>query len=706
MHESGYRKKLFKQLMDGFCYLILFCMALKPDLLFAQEVPPQQAAQVEQKTEERIENLAQTVDEETDFTEIAEALRYFAEHPINLNKTSREELRQLGLLTDMQIENLFIHMEKYGQLLALEELQAVEGFDLNTIYSILPYISLKSEWIAEKGWLQKALRNGKHSLILRSQRILETQKGFLPLPEGSTSRSYYLGDPWRHYVRYRFTYQRKISFGITAEKDQGEEFFKGSQKSFDFYSAHLAVRDVGLIRTLIIGDYQLAYGQALTAWTGLAFGKTPEAISIKKNPYGILPYTSVNEFFFKRGAAVSLGKGAFSLDVFYSAKKSDGTLSETLNSEETFTSFFESGYHRSPNELEKKNSIREKFYGSHLQFNKKRLGIGATVVRTEFDKTLKPASSLYNQFYFRGNKLTAAGVDYNYLWRNISLFGEVSRSDNGAIAYLNGAMFALDPKVSFSVLNRNFPRNYHSLYANPLRESSNAINEKGTYFGMMIKPERRFTLTAYYDAFSFPWLRYTVHSPTAGFEYLIQGMFTPNKKLNMYVRYRMQSKPENASGDVTPIDIPVDVNQRNYRYDLVAKVSRSVTLHSRLEFVRFQKTDTDPENGLVLLQDINFKPLSASVSFSFRYALFDTKSYNSRIYAFENDILYSYSIPSYYYKGQRYYLTLRYKLKKGIDFWVRYAASVYTNRNIVGSGMDEIEGNIKSEIKLQARFEF
>jgi hypothetical protein len=125
-----------------------------------------------------------------------------------------------------------------------------------------------------------------------------------------------------------------------------------------------------------------------------------------------------------------------------------------------------------------------------------------------------------------------------------------------------------------------------------------------------------------------------------------------------------------------------------------------------VEFVRFQKTDTDPENGLVLLQDINFKPLSASVSFSFRYALFDTKSYNSRIYAYENDVLYSYSIPSYYYKGQRYYLTLRYKLKKGIDFWVRYAASVYSNRNIVGSGMDEIEGNMKSEIKLQARFEF
>lgn len=690
----------------GNFYAYLFCLLLNTSFLFAQEVPPQQATQVEQKVEERIENLAQTVDEETDFTEITEALRYFAEHPVNLNKTTREELRQLGLLSDVQIENLFTHIEKYGQLLALEELQAVDGFDLNTIYSILPYVSLKSEWMAEKGWFRKAFRNGKHTLILRTQRVLETQKGFLPVPEGSTSQSYYLGDPWKYYARYRFIYQRKISFGITAEKDQGEEFFKGSQQSFDFYSAHLTVRDLGFIRSLNIGDYQLAYGQGLVAWTGLAFGKTPEAISIKKNPYGILPYTSVNEFFFKRGAAVSFGKGPFTLDVFYSSKNFDGSLSDTINNEETFTSFFESGYHRSPNELDKKNSIKEKFYGSHLQFNKKRLGLGVTVVKSEFSKVLNPSSSLYNQFYFRGNELTVAGVDYNYLWRNVSLFGEATRSDNGTIAYLNGAMFALDPKVSFSVLNRNYPRNYHSLASNPLRESSNAINEKGTYFGIMIKPGRRFTLTAYYDVFSFPWLRYTVHSPTEGFEYMVQGMYTPNKKLNMYVRYRMQSKPENASGDVTPIDVPVDINQRNYRYDIVSKVSQAFTLHSRVEWVRYHKTDSDPENGFVILQDVTYKPLSAPVSFSLRYALFDTKSYNSRIYAYENDVLYAYSIPSYYYKGQRYYVTLRYKVKKGIDLWVRYAASVYTNRNIIGSGQDEIEGNMKSEIKLQARFEF
>ncbi|MEZ4759397.1 MAG: hypothetical protein R2810_06365 [Flavobacteriales bacterium] len=50
----------------------------------------------------------------------------------------------------------------------------------------------------------------------------------------------YLGPSYKLYTRYRFRYRQNISFGITAEKDEGEEFFTGAQPDgFDFYSAHL-----------------------------------------------------------------------------------------------------------------------------------------------------------------------------------------------------------------------------------------------------------------------------------------------------------------------------------------------------------------------------------------------------------------------------------------------------------------------------------
>ncbi|MBK8413789.1 MAG: hypothetical protein IPL22_04265 [Bacteroidetes bacterium] len=68
---------------------------------------------------------------------------------------------------------------------------------------------------------------------------------------------------------------KKISWGFTADKDAGEQFFKGNQKrrGFDFYTAHFAIRNVGPFALIAIGDYQVGYGQGLTLSSGLSGGK-------------------------------------------------------------------------------------------------------------------------------------------------------------------------------------------------------------------------------------------------------------------------------------------------------------------------------------------------------------------------------------------------------------------------------------------------
>ena len=91
---------------------------------------------------------------------------------------------------------------------------------------------------------------------------------------------------------------------------------------------------------------------------------------------------------------------------------------------------------------------------------------------------------------------------------------------------------------------------------------------------------------------------------------------------------------------------------------------------------------------------------------SFRYGVFDTDSYNSRIYAYENDVLYYYSFPVYYSKATRTYIILKYTITKGIDIWLRYAQTYYTDKKTVSSGLNEIEGNKKSEVRAQVRFKF
>ena len=53
----------------------------------------------------------------------------------------------------------------------------------------------------------------------------------------------YYGAPYRVMIKYRYHYQQFIRFGLTMEKDAGENFFRGSNPyGFDFYSGYLEVK--------------------------------------------------------------------------------------------------------------------------------------------------------------------------------------------------------------------------------------------------------------------------------------------------------------------------------------------------------------------------------------------------------------------------------------------------------------------------------
>ena len=85
---------------------------------------------------------------------------------------------------------------------------------------------------------------------------------------------------------------------------------------------------------------------------------------------------------------------------------------------------------------------------------------------------------------------------------------------------------------------------------------------------------------------------------------------------------------------------------------------------------------------------------------------FETDSYNSRMYAYEDDILYSFSIPVFYGKGYRYYFNIKYDINKKLSFWMRWSQTIYKDQNTIGTGLDQINGNTKSTLELQGIYTF
>ncbi|MEX1189367.1 MAG: helix-hairpin-helix domain-containing protein [Bacteroidia bacterium] len=691
-------------------FLITVLIYLSSWNLFSQVVDDPSNQNV---IEKKIENLAENTSEDVDYTNILENLTFYQEHPLELNTARADELELLLLLDDFQIANLIKHREKYGKLLSVYELQAVDGFDLNTISMLLPYVKVSRDLNRLNISIKDVFKYASNELFLRVTENIEEQKGFSPISAEdlqNNPNSRFLGSPQRVFTRYRFRYGTHVSAGITAEKDAGEEFFRGTQKQgFDFMTAHFALRNIGKLKSVNIGDYQAQFGQGLTFWSGFAFGKTADAMNIKRTGQGLRPYTSVNENLFLRGIGTTWILGSFEVTAFGSDKKvnSNGAAFDTLSQDlQSFSSFNLSGFHRTLTEIQDKANLREQIYGGHVAFKKRTLELGVTGVNYNYSANLQRSNQPYNEFEFQGRKNTNLGFDYNYIYRNFNLFGEVSRSSNGSFATTHGMIASLDPNFSLSVLYRNFSRSYHGIYTAAIGEASRNINEKGIYLGFKAQPMKYVTVSAYIDRWNFPWMRYLVDAPAGGYDGLIQVNYTPSKTVDMYFRYRDRSRARNATGIDPVIDFPIGQLQQNYRFDISYKISPSFRLRNRIEIVNFNQPNLDPQRGFMILQDIVYKPLSKPISFSFRYALFDTDGFNARIYAYENDVLYSFSIPAYSDKGSRTYLTVKYDLTRKIDVWFRYAQFFYANRSSTGSGLTAVEGPTRSDYRVQVRFSF
>ena len=692
------------------------CILIQSEIAFSQKNETEDA-DVQQN--QNLEILSEQLEvEDADYTNLVETYAYYAKHPINLNTTSREDLAELQILNEIQIGNLLSHIEKNGRLFTIYELQGIEGFDLLTIKKILPYVRVSDEFTSSHFTIKEVLTKGKHDIISRYQRILEKQAGFENVSDSirkAKPNSFYVGSPERIFTRYRFTYGNNVSIGFIGEKDAGESFKRidslNKKAGFDFYTAHLFLRNIKFVKALAIGDYQASFGQGLVLWKGFAFGKSSIIANVKRNAQGLRAYNSVDENRFMRGAASTLKFGKIETSVFFSRKAIDAnpskdTLIEGALDVEEISSLIATGQHTTPNEIKNKDIITENIFGANINYRGKRASLGTTYQEFRLSADLVKNPQPYNQFDFSGKINRNMGLDFSYVFRNFNFFGEAAMSQNGGKAIILGNIMALDPRANFTVLFRNFSKDYQNLQANAVSENTLPQNEQGLYFGFESKLSSSINFSAYYDQFKFPWMKFQVSGPSIGHDIFTQLNWTPNKKTDMYFRYRKRTKQINGNSEDL-FDNLLNVSQENFRYNVSFQVIPYLKLRSRVEYVIYKRQDRAPENGLVIFQDISYKKIGSPLELSFRYALFETDSYFSRVYAYENDVLYSFSIPALYDKGSRVYLMANYSVNRNIELWIRIAQTFYTNKNIQNEGsITEINAPSKTELKLQVRFKF
>lgn len=641
----------------------------------------------------QIEDFMQEDDEaesENDYD--IQQLRYFIKHPIDINGA---DLGQLKLLDPLLIGNLSSYKSLMGDIINIHELQAVPGFTIEIIKSILPFITIKKDHLSLSNMRDRFLK-GDHSILIRPTYIPESKVGY-----NSSSGQQFTGSPISILMRYKYHYRDLLQFGFIADKDAGEKIFVNGILP-DFVSFHLFARHIGVIKSIAAGDYSVNLGQGLIHWQSQAFRKSSSVINIKRQSEVLRPYHSAGEYNFLRGLASTFTWRKSECTVFISSKK----ITANIDGGE-ITSVSTAGLHRTETELKDRNratlisggiSFRQKINSGH---------VGVNSVRHVYSLPILKKNEPYNLYSIKGKSWTNISADFSYTFRNIHLFGELATDKKLSIAYINGIMSSLSQSLDLALLHRRISKAYQSVFGNSFTENMMPVNENGFYAGISLKPYPKWKIDLYADLFSFPWLKYRLNAPAKGLGYLIQIYYKPNRQTEIYSRFRYRLKPLNIDSE-DDFSIPGIQSIQNWRTQFSFQVTKTIMLRNRAEVCIFSHQYLDyPQTGYLFYTDVVIKPLNSTFSGNVRFQAFEVEDYDTRIYVYENDLEFVSSTPSFYNNGVRCYLNIKAKMNlkflsnSQLNVNFKAASTVYSNVFYIGNGPDLITGNRVSSVKLQ-----
>ena len=87
-------------------------------------------------------------------------------------------------------------------------------------------------------------------------------------------------------------------------------------------------------------------------------------------------------------------------------------------------------------------------------------------------------------------------------------------------------------------------------------------------------------------------------------------------------------------------------------------------------------------------------------------AFYKSDGYNSRVYSYENDLLYYFAIPEFHGTGVRSYLNLKWQTGKSVSIYLKGGYTLREGATSLGSGNDASAGNHRVELRGQVFLKF
>ena len=602
-------------------------------------------------------------------------------HPMNLNSVTREQLEQLPFLTAQQVEDIMAYLYQYGPMKSEAELMMIRSLDRERRRLLTYFI-----YIGESADSRQQLFKYGHHELMAAVRI--------PFYERKGDNNGYLGYPYRHWLRYQLTYGDRVKVGLVGSQDAGEPFFAHRNTTgYDYYSLYLQLRNIGWLESLVLGRYKVSLGMGLTINSSFSLGKVAMLQNLGRAANTLRAHSSRSEADYLQGAAATfrLSK-ALSLTAFASYRGQDATL----NKDGTAATIVTSGYHRTEMEMEKKHNLKNTTVGGSLRYQRYGLHVGLNTVYTHLDRRLTPnTSTLYRRHYAQGNDFTNVSIDYGYVHHRFAVQGETAVNAHGALATINSVSLQLRDGLSLMALQRFYSYRYTALYARSFSDGSSVQNESGLYVGLVWQPSPYLKLMAYGDYAYFPWAKYQVSQSSHAQDYLLQATYT-RSHWTWGGRYRLRLR-ERDNDEKTAL-----VSRTEHRGRVSVAYDNGWSSKTQLD-VGFTAVEQG-EKGLMVSETLGYAWRWLRLNGGFGY--FKTDGYDSRVYLYEPGPLYTYSMGQFQGEGWRCWLMVRATIGRNLSLTAKWGRTKYTDREVVGSGYQQVDGSALSDLDVQLRWKF
>lgn len=598
-----------------------------------------------------LENYAFDVDEEEKREELMNLWSEKSSEKLNLNSVSREELEEFNFLSSRQIENLLEYRFDYKEFMSIYELYLIEGWDNETV-EIFSYFAEVKAIDDNKFSFKKSFKNADHQLINRIDLCAQKKRGYRD--------SVYLGKPWAGYLKYKLT-EKNISLGFTMEKDSGEPFDFKNNQGFDFYSAHFMINNLWKFKTIIIGDYKLNFGQGLVFNSSAFYGTASSVEQFIQRTDKISKYTSNTETNFFRGIGTTLEINNLNISVFGSYNYLDSA----------------NGYHRTENEIKKKFSGYKFATGGNINYRFKSGKIGLSAVYDSINLNF--------------------GIDYRFHIKNYGLAGEIAVDKKGNIATLHNFYFSTDHNISSNIMIRYYGKGYSSSFANAYSFKENS-GETGILWAFIWNINEHWK---WYNSADFAFLldeKYLISKPSVGYKINTHFSYNivENHLLNIKYSFNNAEKDDTDSKNYIRPTLPYIKHSLSVIYN--GKFLNGAIFKSGVMYNFYKYGNKKGSSGYLLYQDLGWK--WEKINFITRIAFFNAKEYENRLYSYENDVLYAFSSNQYYGKGIRFFFNFNYKIFENLQLCFKVSNTFYTDKNIIGSGYEEILGSNKTDFHI------